>query len=102
MKKKTLARLLDQANRSVAAMIDRETNRREALKQEFEEALAELRGPVEVRIITPSGRIVEAKMIEMQLETEAVEVTNPQIDRWREFLPGRRTVELRLAPYPGK
>lgn len=101
MKKKDLERQLDLANRAIEGLQARAAKDQDERQRVFEEAMAELRRPNQtgVRLITPNGRIVAAKLLDLNWDVEQVEV--PGREGWREFVPGRSSVEIRLAPYPG-
>jgi hypothetical protein len=99
MKKKDLARLLDQAKRSIETMQHRARNDQAERRRAFEEAMASLRRPGDVRLITPTGQVVMAKVLDLNWDQTQVEMANRE--GWREFVPGMSSVEIRLAPYPG-
>jgi tryptophan 2,3-dioxygenase len=100
VKKKTLAWQLGQARLAIQSIQDRTAREQAERQQRFEEALDELKWPADVvRLITPSGRIVVAKVLAIERDQDQTEV--PSREGWREFLPGLTTVEIRLAPYPG-
>lgn len=107
--KKDLQAQLDAIRRSLAHHVQREKDRQERAESAFSAALTELSnentsldGRV-ITCITPNGRMFRARVTEIEVDYGMVDVTRaPEFggSRWREFMPGMRTVTMTILPEP--
>lgn len=98
MKKKALAEENERLRGEVRRMQNRRTIEERERQEAFDAALADLRGPRQVLMITPSGCMLRGTVSKLEIDVEAVDVSPSP--GWREFMPGRRSVELRIIPVP--
>lgn len=98
VKKSQLAKENERLRGEVRRMQDRRTAEERERQEAFDAALADLRGPRQVLMITPSGYLLRGTVSKLEIDVEAVDVSPGP--GWREFMPGRRSVEIRIVPVP--
>jgi len=100
VKKKDLRQRYNAVCQELARTREQAAMARQEEEQEFEQAIGELTVPLStVTMVTPSGRLVKAQVVNLSWEQQELNV-GTSFDPNR-YVPGLRSVEIRLAPYPG-